>query len=82
MGSSYKNTGVQPLIDAIIRYLPSPIECTNDTVSLYAPHLCAMAFKIIHDNQRGGVLTFIRIYSGQLDQVWIGCLNLHVPFYI
>ncbi|XP_027208842.2 ribosome-releasing factor 2, mitochondrial isoform X1 [Penaeus vannamei] len=68
MGSSYKNTGVQPLMDAIIRYLPSPSERTNDTVSLYAPHLCAMAFKIIHDNQRGGVLTFIRIYSGQLEQ--------------
>lgn len=78
MGSSYKNTGVQPLMDAIIRYLPSPSERTNDTVSLYAPHLCAMAFKIIHDNQRGGVLTFIRIYSGQLEQVWTGLFFLYL----
>ena len=69
MGSSYKNTAVQPLMDAVLRYLPSPLERKNQVAALYSPNLCAMAFKTIHDNQRGGALTFIRIYSGHLEQV-------------
>ncbi|KAK7074553.1 G elongation factor, mitochondrial 2 [Halocaridina rubra] len=68
LGSSYKNVGVQPLMDAVISYLPSPLENVHETVQLYAPHLCAMAFKIIHDKKRGGMLTFLRIYSGHLEQ--------------
>ncbi|KAK8747294.1 hypothetical protein OTU49_016731 [Cherax quadricarinatus] len=68
MGSSYKNTGVQPLMNAVISYLPSPQERQLETVALYAPHLCAMAFKIVHDKQFGGILTFVRIYSGHLEK--------------
>ncbi|XP_071540183.1 ribosome-releasing factor 2, mitochondrial isoform X1 [Panulirus ornatus] len=68
MGSSYKNIGVQPLMNAMVKYLPSPLECKHKTVELYTPHLCAMAFKIIHDKQLGGILTFVRIYSGQMEK--------------
>lgn len=69
MGSSYKNTGVQPLMHAVVRYLPSPLDRRHRIVELYAPQLCAMAFKTVHDKQRGGVLTFVRIYSGYLEKV-------------
>nr|XP_045609336.1 ribosome-releasing factor 2, mitochondrial-like [Procambarus clarkii] len=68
MGSSYKNTGVQLLMNAVLSYLPSPEERKLETVALYAPHLCALAFKIVHDKQLGGVLTFVRIYSGHLEK--------------
>ncbi|CAL4061113.1 unnamed protein product, partial [Meganyctiphanes norvegica] len=68
LGSSYKNIGVQPLMDAVLQFLPSPIERHRPQVDLYAPNFCALAFKIIHDKQRGGILTFIRIYSGTLEQ--------------
>ncbi|XP_066963770.1 ribosome-releasing factor 2, mitochondrial [Macrobrachium rosenbergii] len=68
LGSSYKNIGVQPLLDAVIDYLPSPLDIVHETVKLYSPSLCAMAFKIIHNKQRGGMLTFLRIYSGHLEQ--------------
>ncbi|XP_068241002.1 ribosome-releasing factor 2, mitochondrial [Palaemon carinicauda] len=68
LGSSYKNMGVQPLLDAVVDYLPSPVDIIHETVKLYSPSLCAMAFKIIHDKQRGGMLTFLRIYSGHLEQ--------------
>lgn len=69
MGSSYKNTGVQPLMNAVVRYLPSPLDRKNKTVGLYAPQLCALAFKTVHDKQRGGALTFVRIYSGHVEKV-------------
>ncbi|KAG0725484.1 Ribosome-releasing factor 2, mitochondrial [Chionoecetes opilio] len=69
VGSSYKNVGVQPLMNAVVDYLPSPQDCTQPAaLSLYAPSLCALAFKIVHDRQRGGVLTYLRVYSGRLDK--------------
>ncbi|XP_076043139.1 mitochondrial ribosome recycling factor 2 [Oratosquilla oratoria] len=68
LGSSYKNMGVQLLMDAVIDYLPSPLEQHHPGTELYKPHLCAMAFKIIHNKQRGGILTFMRIYSGTLEK--------------
>lgn len=68
LGSSYKNIGVQPLMDAVLQYLPSPGERHHPGVDLYAPNLCALVFKITHDKQRGGILAFIRIYSGTLQQ--------------
>ncbi|XP_054468460.1 ribosome-releasing factor 2, mitochondrial [Anoplopoma fimbria] len=64
-GSSLRNKGVQPLLDAITAYLPAPNERHNDLVRWYKDDLCALAFKVLHDKQRGP-LVFLRIYSGTL----------------
>lgn len=65
-GSSYKNIGVQTLMDSIISYLPSP--CERDGVHRgFGEELSARAFKVQHDDQRG-VLTFLRVYSGEINK--------------
>jgi elongation factor G len=76
MGSAYKNKGVQPLLDAVVRYLPSPLErkvaakAHNDPAVAFplepdpAKPLVAMAFKIVDDPY--GQLTFMRIYQGRM----------------
>ncbi|XP_071080467.1 ribosome-releasing factor 2, mitochondrial-like isoform X1 [Haliotis cracherodii] len=64
-GASFKNKGVQPLLDAIIRYLPSPNEVSYGFAEHYGSDLCALAFKVIHEKQRGP-LTFLRMYSGMM----------------
>ncbi|HHW70683.1 MAG TPA: elongation factor G [Clostridiales bacterium] len=76
-GSSYKNKGVQPLLDAIIDYMPSPVDIpaitgkdleTGEEVkresSDDAP-FSALAFKVMTDPYVGK-LTFVRVYSGHL----------------
>ncbi|MCW6532885.1 MULTISPECIES: elongation factor G [Sphingomonas] len=76
-GSAFKNKGVQPLLDAVVDYLPSPLDIpdvegvkldgeTKDTrpADDNAP-FSALAFKIMNDPFVGS-LTFARIYSGKL----------------
>jgi len=74
LGSSLKNRGIQLLMDAVIKYLPSPSEkppiCDiRDPLCVRKPErqekLCAYAYKIINDPQKG-LLTYVRIYSGTL----------------
>ncbi len=69
-GSSYRNVGVQPLMDAVVAYLPSPSERRHEFVEAYRAdgHLCALAFKIQNDAQRG-LLTFLRLYCGRIEAV-------------
>ncbi|KAL3875008.1 hypothetical protein ACJMK2_037950 [Sinanodonta woodiana] len=64
-GSSLRNKGVQELMDAVVDYLPSPLDVKYDFTEYYRDDLCALAFKIIHDKIRGP-LTFLRIYSGNI----------------
>jgi len=84
-GSAFKNKGVQPLLDAVVEYLPSPVDVrsikgidvkTEEEVkrrsSDEAP-LAMLAFKVMND-PFVGTLTFCRIYSGVLGQ-GTGVLN-------
>ncbi|XP_050296750.1 ribosome-releasing factor 2, mitochondrial [Anthonomus grandis grandis] len=66
LGSSYKNLGVQTLMDSIILYLPSP-ESTTKVFSHFEDHFCGRAFKVKHDKQRGP-LVFVRMYNGLIKK--------------
>ena len=84
-GAAFRNSGVQLLLDAVVDYLPSPLDVGavvgTDTEDPETTHLrnpsisepfAALAFKIIHD-PFVGQQTFIRIYSGTVssgDTVW------------
>ena len=78
-GSSFKNKGVQPLLDAVCAYLPSPSDASEVTghaiddpekeesrKPLFEEPMCALVFKIATDPYVGR-LVFFRVYSGQID---------------
>ena len=77
-GTAFKNKGVQPLLDAVVDYLPSPVDVpsirgidakTGDEVKRRSSDdepLSMLAFKIMNDPFVGS-LTFCRIYSGKLE---------------
>jgi elongation factor G len=77
VGTAFKNKGIQPLLDAVVDYLPSPLD-TQETKGINPENgevitrkasdndpFSALAFKIMAD-PFVGQLTFIRVYSGQL----------------
>jgi len=76
-GSAFKNKGVQPLLDAVINYLPSPVDIayikgtkpgTEDELNMKFDDnepFSALAFKVANDPFVGS-LTFIRVYSGTI----------------
>jgi elongation factor G len=79
VGSAFKNKGVQPLLDAVLDYLPCPLDVpaikgfdVNDDTKLMERHpdpkepFSALAFKILTDPYVGQ-LTFFRTYSGSLE---------------
>ncbi|MFM1986062.1 MAG: elongation factor [Actinomycetota bacterium] len=79
MGSAFKNKGVQQMLDAVVRYLPSPLEVGAikgfkqgdpsveiDRAPSETEPFSALAFKIMSDPHLGK-LTYIRIYSGKLE---------------
>lgn len=65
-GSALRNRGIQPLLDAVVSFLPSPTERKHHFVDYYSGELSALAFKIFHDKQKGP-MTFLRLYSGSLE---------------
>ncbi len=78
-GTAFKNKGVQPMLDAVIRYLPSPLDIgaveghkvgDEDTAMTREPKesepFAALAFKIMSDPHLGK-LTYLRVYSGLLE---------------
>ena len=77
-GASFKNKGVQPLLDAVIDYLPSPLDvppvqginpetrAIEERPAADEAPFAALAFKIMSD-QHVGQLVFLRVYSGTLE---------------
>ncbi len=78
VGSAFKNKGVQPLLDAVVRYLPSPLEreikarkVSDETQKITlkpdpSEPFVGMAFKIVEDPY--GQLTFLRVYQGKINK--------------
>jgi len=78
LGSAYKNRGVQPLLDAITRYMPSPYDVTNRALDLEdeereveltadsSKPTVALAFKL--EESPYGQLTYVRIYQGSVKK--------------
>jgi len=80
LGTAFKNKGVQPLLDAVVQYLPSPTDLppmngfkpgnedmTVERKALDSEPFSALAFKIMSDPYVGK-LTYFRVYSGRADK--------------
>ena len=65
LGSAKAGIGIQPLLDAVVNYLPSPKDRPCSEAAKFGSLFSAKVFKIMHD-PRKGPLSFIRIYSGKL----------------
>ncbi|MDP9125083.1 MAG: elongation factor G, partial [Pseudomonadota bacterium] len=66
-GSAFKNRGVEPLLDAVVDYLPRPGEVNHEDDVLNADPdapFAALAFKVVADDH--GAMTFVRVYRGRL----------------
>ncbi len=78
MGSAYKNTAVQPLLDAVLKYLPSPLDINNEAIDLdnneetvsltsdFDKPTVSLAFKL--EDGQYGQLTYVRVYQGALKK--------------
>lgn len=74
-GAAFKNLGVQPLLSAVLDYLPSPLDRppalvtdhhgkTSKLALSENGKLCALAFKVVHDSKRGPMV-YVKVYSGK-----------------
>jgi len=78
MGSAYKNKGVQPLLDGVVRYLPNPAEVENYAYDLDHsakqiklnpdPRAAAVALAFKLEDGPYGQLTYIRVYQGEIKK--------------
>ncbi|MBC3917672.1 elongation factor G [Undibacterium sp. CY18W] len=88
-GSAYKNAGIEPLLDAVIDWLPAPDDRAAPVATLNgdsltvstgdADPLAALVFKVTHDEH--GSLAFVRIYGGSLHEgetIWNASLDASV----
>jgi elongation factor G len=78
IGSAFKNIGIQPLLDAILAYLPCPLDITNTALDLennereielksdHSLPAVLLAFKL--EDTRFGQLTYVRIYQGKIKK--------------
>jgi elongation factor G len=79
-GSAFKNKGVQPMLDAVVDFLPSPLDLPPtkgldkkgieelERVASDSEPFAGLAFKIMTDPRSGGRLTYVRVYSGKLSK--------------
>lgn len=78
-GSAFRKIAVQPLLDAIVKYLPSPVERQSSFRNYYGNELYALCFKTLHDHRKlnkklnegekdegADILSFVRVYNGEL----------------
>lgn len=63
-GSAFRNRGVEPLLDAVVDWLPAPGEREGAASGLDSSPLAALAFKVVADEH--GSMVFVRLYAGRL----------------